>query len=171
MKAKNMKSKIINKLCSFFGKPKVSLSGLTRQSFLLILLLILASCSNLLTKDLDQTSDGNTYLLIRPDSVSIDARTIQSTEEYAHANLKSIYLYATKSGSSQETLASNLGSLSELYTKQFLLTKGEGTYTFELKGQLDGVYFYQKLEGIEIEESKENTISFTLSPVKGSSDF
>ena len=171
MKAKNMKSKIINKLCSFFGKPKVSLSGLTRQSFLLILLLILASCSNLLTKDLEQTSDGNTYLVIRPDSISIDARTIQAKEEYALANLTSITLDATKSDSSKETLASNIGSLSELYKKQFLLTKGEGTYTFELKGQLDGVYFYQKLEGKKIAESKANTISFTLSPVKGSSDF
>ena len=171
MKAKNMKSKIINKLCSFFGKPKVSLSGLTRQSFLLILLLILASCSNLLTKDLEQTSDGNTYLVIRPDSISIDARTIQAKEEYALANLTSITLDATKSDSTKENLASSIGSLSELYAKQFLLTKGEVTYTFELKGQLDGVYFYQKREGIKIEESKANTISFTLSPVKDSSDF
>ena len=177
MKAKNMKSKITNKLCSIIGTPKVSLSaelkvslsGLTRQSFLLILLLILASCSNLLTKDFEQTSDGNTYLVIRPDSISIDARTIQAKEEYALANLTSITLDATKSDSTKENFS--IGSISELYEKQFLLKNGAGTYTFELKGQLDGVYFYQKREGIEIEESKANTISFTLSPVKGSSDF
>ncbi|MBQ7159810.1 MAG: InlB B-repeat-containing protein [Treponema sp.] len=132
--------------------------------------------------DIDEiktNAGSNTYLVITPNGVSVDARSIEPTEEYAQANLKSVYLYATKtkdaSGNavsvSKKTLLNSVESLAAVYNKMLLLEDGAGTYTFEMRASLDTVCFYQKQENITIEEAKSNTISFALSPVVSKSDY
>lgn len=155
---KNKNNKITNKL--------ISLSGLTRQSLLLLFLFVtLSSCSNILSKDVK--TDNNTYVTIVPGDVSV--RSVNPTKDYALEHLTSITFYAKKTGKSRDSLAGSLSSLSELYNRQFILANGAGEYTFELLGTIDGINFYDKLENVVIEDSKTNAISFDLTPVKGSS--
>lgn len=133
-------------------------------------LFVISACSDI---DSGEAPGNGTYLVLAPNGVSFDARSVEPDANYMMANFKDITLTATKSGGTKKTLASSIGSLEALYAKQFLLEGGAGTYSFELKGSLDNVYFSQLLENIEIEESKTNTISFTLSPTgsKDVSDF
>ena len=177
---KNIKSKITNKLWLLSGNTNMSLSGLTRQSFFLILLLLLTSCSNLFNKSLEKPSDGKTYLLINPDSVSINSRTINPSAEYVQDNLTGIYLYAKKTkdvnGNSvsltEKTLAGGtVLKLSGLYRKELLLEDGAGEYTIRMRAILDNVYFYKQIDNVQIEEGKTNPITIELEPVKGSSDY
>ena len=143
------------------------ISGLTLA---LSFLFVISACSDI---DSGEAPGNGTYLVLAPNGVSFDARSVEPDANYMMANFKDITLTATKSGGTKKTLASSIGSLEALYAKQFLLEGGAGTYSFELKGSLDNVYFSQLLENIEIEESKTNTISFTLSPTgsKDVSDF
>lgn len=132
----------------------------------------LFSCSDILQEKTEQKSDSKTYLMVRAGGVSLNSRSIDPSEEYALANFKNIYLYGTKSGGSKRTLAggtSGFGSLTDLYNSLILLEDGAGAYTFELKGSVDSVYFYQKLENVTIEANKTNTIEFSLSPAQDSS--
>lgn len=133
-------------------------------------LFVISACSDI---DSGEAPGNGTYLVLAPNGVSFDARSVEPDANYMMANFKDITLTATKSGGTKKTLASSIGSLEALYAKQFLLEGGAGIYSFELKGSLDNVYFSQLLENIEIEESKTNTISFTLSPTgsKDVSDF
>ncbi len=133
-------------------------------------LFVISACSD---NDSGEAPGNGTYLVLAPNGVSFDARSVEPDANYMMANFKDITLTATKSDGTKKTLASSIGSLEALYAKQFLLEGGAGTYSFELKGSLDNVYFSQLLENIEIEESKTNTISFTLSPTgsKDVSDF
>ena len=148
---KNKNNKITNKLMSLSGQSKVSLSGLTRQSLLLLFLFVtLSSCSNILSKDVK--TDNNTYVTIVPGDVSV--RSVGPTQEYALEHLTSITFYAKKTGKSRDSLAGSLSSLSELYNRQFILANGAGEYTFELLGTIDGIDFYDKLENVVIEDSK-----------------
>ena len=143
------------------------ISGLTLA---LSFLFVISACSDI---DSGEAPGNGTYLVLAPNGVSFDARSVEPDANYMMANFKDITLTATKSGGTKKTLASSVGSLEALYTKQFLLEGGAGTYSFELKGSLDNVYFSQLRENIDIEESKTNTISFTLSPTgsKDVSDF
>lgn len=145
----------------------VKISGLVLA---LSFLFVISACSDI---DSGEAPGNGTYLVLAPNGVSFDARSVEPDTNYMMANFKDITLTATKSGGTMKTLASSVGSLEALYAKQFLLEGGAGTYSFELKGSLDNVYFSQLLENIEIEESKTNTISFTLSPTgsKDVSDF
>ena len=163
MKAKIMKSKITNKLWLLSG---------------FIFLFTLVSCSNLLTKDLEQASDGKTYLVINSDNVSINSRTISPTAEYVQDNLTGIYLYAKKikdgNGNSvsltEKTLAGGTAlKLSDLYRKVLVLEDGGDTYTIRMTAKLDDVYFY-KQKDVEIEENQTNPITIELDPVKSSSE-
>lgn len=132
----------------------------------------LFSCSDILQEKTEQKSDSKTYLMVRAGGVSLNSRSIDPSEEYALANFKNIYLYGTKSGGSKRTLAGGtggFGNLTDLYNSLILLEDGAGAYTFELKGSVDGVYFYQKLENVTIEANKTNTIEFELSPAQDSS--
>lgn len=142
-----------------------------------LLFSMLISCSNIFSDVLEQKSDSNTYLMLTPGDVAI--RSASPTEEYALENLTGIYLYAKKTKDvdgntvniSQRTLAGGSSlTLSGLYLKQLLLSDGAGKYTLEMKGTIDGIYFYKKLEDVLIEESKTNTISFALEPVKGNNN-
>lgn len=133
--------------------------------------LTLFSCSDILQEKTEQKSDSKTYLMVRAGGVSLNSRSIDPSEEYALANFKNIYLYGTKSGKSKRTLAGGtggFGSLTDLYNSLILLEDGAGSYTFELKGSVDGVYFYQKLDNVTIEANKTNTIEFSLSPAQDS---
>ena len=143
------------------------ISGLTLA---LSFLFVISACSDI---DSGEAPGNGTYLVLAPNGVSFDARSVEPDANYMMANFKDITLTATKSGGTKKTLASSIGSLEALYAKQFLLEGGAGTYSFELKGSLDNVYFSQLRENIDIEESKTNTISFTLSPTgsKDVSDF
>ena len=116
----------------------------------LLLLISLCSCSNLLNKDVTETNDSNTYVMLTSDSVSV--RSISPTQEYALEKLKSITFSAKKDGKSKRILASSVASLSVLYNYQFVLPDGAGFYTFELQGTLDNVNYYAKLTDIEIKE-------------------
>ena len=144
----------------------------------LSLVFTLFSCADNINEN-ESKSGSNTYLMIAPEGVSFDARSIEPTDEYAETNLKSISLYATKTADSdgntvsgtKRTLLSSIASLSAVYNKMLLLDDGAGTYTFEMLASLDSVYFYQKKENVHIAESKTNSISFALSPVKSSSDY
>lgn len=132
----------------------------------------LFSCSDILQEKTEQKSDSKTYLMVRAGGVSLNSRSIDPSEEYALANFKNIYLYGTKSGGSKRTLAGGtggFGSLTDLYNSLILLEDGAGSYNFELKGSVDSVYFYQKLENVTIEANKTNTIEFELSPAQDSS--
>lgn len=132
---------------------------------------MLFSCSDILQEKTEQKSDSKTYLMVRACGVSLNSRSIDPSEEYALANFKNIYLYGTKSGGSKRTLAggtSGFGSLTDLYNSLILLEDGAGSYNFELKGSVDSVYFYQKLENVTIEANKTNTIEFSLSPAQDS---
>ena len=96
---KNKNNKITNKLISLSGQSKVSLSGLTRQSLLLLFLFVtLSSCSNILSKDVK--TDNNTYVTIVPGDVSV--RSVNPTEDYALEHLTSITFYAKKTGKSRD---------------------------------------------------------------------
>lgn len=131
----------------------------------------LFSCSDILQEKTEQKSDSKTYLMVRAGGVSLNSRSIDPSEEYALANFKNIYLYGTISGGSKRTLAGGtggFGNLTDLYNSLILLEDGAGTYNFELKGSVDSVYFYQKLENVTIEANKTNTIEFSLSPVQDS---
>ena len=139
-------------------------------TLLLSLLLTLFSCSNISQEKSSPKSDSKAYLVITPETVSLNSRSIDPSDDYAFKNLRDIYFYAQKSGGTRRTLLSNIGNLTEVYSKLILLDDGAGSYTFELKGTLDGIYFYQKLENVEIKDSETNAISFELSPVKSSSD-
>ena len=139
-------------------------------TLLLSLLLTLFSCSNISQEKSSPKSDSKAYLVITPGTVSLNSRSIDPSDDYAFKNLRDIYFYAQKSGGTRRTLLSNIGNLTEVYSKLILLDDGAGSYTFELKGTLDGIYFYQKLENVEIKDSETNAISFELSPVKSSSD-
>ena len=130
-------------------------------------LFVISACSDI---DSGEAPGNGTYLVLAPNGVSFDARSVEPDANYMMANFTDITLTATKSGGTKQTLASSIGNLESLYAKQFLLEGGAGTYSFELKGSLDSVYFYQKLEEETIEESKTNAISFSLSPIKSSSD-
>lgn len=134
--------------------------------------LTLFSCSDILQEKTEQKSDSKTYLMVRAGGVSLNSRSIDPSEEYSLANFKNIYLYGTISGGSKRTLAGGtggFGSLTDLYNSLILLEDGAGTYNFELKGSVDSVYFYQKLENVTIEANKTNTIEFELSPAQDSS--
>lgn len=139
-------------------------------TLLLSLLLTLFSCSNISQEKSTPKSDSKTYLVISPGLVSLNKRSIDPSDDYAFKNLKDIYCYAQKSGGTRKTLLSNIGSLTEVYSQLILLEDGAGSYTFELRGTLDGIYFYQKLENVEIKDSETNAISFELSPVKDSNN-
>lgn len=139
-------------------------------TLLLSLLLTLFSCSNISQEKSSPKSDSKAYLVISPGTVSLNSRSIDPSDDYAFKNLRDIYFYAQKSGGTRRTLLSNIGNLTEVYSKLILLDDGAGSYTFELRGTLDGIYFYQKLENVEIKDSETNAISFELSPVKSSSD-
>ena len=132
----------------------------------------LFSCSDILQEKTEQKSDSKTYLMVRAGGVSLNSRSIDPSEEYALANFKNIYLYGTISGGSKRTLAGGtggFGNLTDLYNSLILLEDGAGSYNFELKGSVDSVYFYQKLENVTIEANKTNTIEFSLSPAQDSS--
>ena len=139
-------------------------------TLLLSLLLTLFSCSNISQEKSSPKSDSKAYLVITPGTVSLNSRSIDPSDDYAFKNLRDIYCYAQKSGGTRRTLLSNIGNLTDVYSKQILMEDGAGSYTFELRGSLDSICFYQKLENIEIKDSETNTISFELSPVKSSSD-
>ena len=139
-------------------------------TLLLSLLLTLFSCSNISQEKSSPKSDSKTYLVITPGTVSLNSRSIDPSDDYAFKNLRDIYFYAQKSGGTRRTLLSNIGNLTDVYSKQILMEDGAGSYTFELRGSLDSICFYQKLENVEIKDSETNTISFELSPVKSSSD-
>ncbi len=139
-------------------------------TLLLSLLLTLFSCSNISQEKSSPKSDSKAYLVITPGTVSLNSRSIDPSDDYAFKNLRDIYFYAQKSGGTRRTLLSNIGNLTDVYSKQILMEDGAGSYTFELRGSLDGIYFYQKLENVEIKDSETNAISFELSPVKSSSD-
>ena len=169
-----------SKKISFSSLQRMLLSGLTRQSLLLLLLLSLFSCNNFFENtNLERTqetttSSYNTYLIIEPDSVKIGGRSVRPDIDAALSKLKSITLKGQKSGGTNRTLATTSDSqtIKDLYNKQILLEDGAGTYTFELQGNIDSVYFYQKITGVVIEESKTNVIAFdNLTPVKSSSDY
>ena len=139
-------------------------------TLLLSLLLTLFSCSNISQEKSSPKSDSKAYLVITPGAVSLSKRSINPSDDYAFKNLRDIYFYAQKSGGTRRTLLSNIGNLTDVYSKQILMEDGAGSYTFELRGSLDSICFYQKLENVEIKDSETNTISFELSPVKSSSD-
>ena len=139
-------------------------------TLLLSLLLTLFSCSNISQEKSSPKSDSKAYLVITPGTVSLNSRSIDPSDDYAFKNLRDIYFYAQKSGGTRRTLLSNIGNLTDVYSKQILMEDGAGSYTFELRGSLDSICFYQKLENVEIKDSETNTISFELSPVKSSSD-
>ena len=159
------------------GKLKIN-RKIAGFALALSLVFSLFSCADDINEN-ESKSGANTYLMIVPQGVSLDARSIDPTDKYAEANLKSITLYATKTNDSEgntvnvakRTLLSSVASLSDVYNKMLILDDGAGTYTFEMVASLDSVYFYQKLESVLIAESKTNTISFELSPVKSSSDY
>ncbi len=132
----------------------------------LLLLLSLCSCSNILSKNVK--AESNTYVTIVPGDVSV--RSVNPTEEYALEHLSSIYFYAKQTGISRRTLANGLSKLSDLYDRQFILEDGAGEYTFELQGVIDNIWFYDKLENVQIEESATNAITFELQPVSGSTN-
>ena len=139
-------------------------------TLLLSMLFILFSCSNITQEQNSRKSNSKAYLVITPGNVSLSSRSIDPRDDYVLANLRDIYFYGQKSDGTKKTLLSNIENLSTLYSKQILLDDGAGTYTFELRGTLDSVYFYQKLENVEIKDSETNTISFELSPVKDSNN-
>ena len=139
-------------------------------TLLLSLLLTFFSCSNISQEKSSPKSDSKAYLVITPGTVSLNSRSINPSDDYAFKNLRDIYFYAQKSGGTRRTLLSNIGNLTDVYSKQILMEDGAGSYTFELRGSLDSICFYQKLENVEIKDSETNTISFELSPVKSSSD-
>ena len=139
-------------------------------TLLLSLLLTLFSCSNISQEKSSPKSDSKAYLVITPGTVSLNSRSIDPSDDYVFQNLKDIYFYGQKSGGARKTLLSNISNLTEVYSKLILLDDGAGSYTFELRGSLDSICFYQKLENVEIKDSETNTISFELSPVKSSSD-
>lgn len=139
-------------------------------TLLLSLLLTLFSCSNISQEKSSPKSDSKAYLVISPGLVSLSKRSINPSDDYVFNNLKDIYFYGQKSDGTRKTLLSNIGSLTEVYSQLILLEDGAGSYTFELRGSLDSICFYQKLENVEIKDSETNTISFELSPVKSSSD-
>ena len=139
-------------------------------TLLLSLLLTFFSCSNISQEKSSPKSDSKAYLVITPGTVSLNSRSIDPSDDYAFKNLRDIYFYAQKSGGTRRTLLSNIGNLTDVYSKQILMEDGAGSYTFELRGSLDSICFYQKLENVEIKDSETNTISFELSPVKSSSD-
>lgn len=153
-------------------KSKISYLASTAKTgiILLSLMIILFSCSNISQEKISSTSDSNTYLVISPGFVSLNKRSIDPSDDYAFKNLRDIYCYGQKSGGTRKTLLSNIGSLTEVYSQLILLEDGAGSYTFELRGTLDGIYFYQKLENVEIKDSETNAISFELSPVKDSNN-
>lgn len=132
----------------------------------LLLLLSLCSCSNILSKNVK--AESNTYVTIVPGDVSV--RSVNPTEEYALEHLSSIYFYAKQTGISRRTLVNGLSKLSDLYDRQFILEDGAGEYTFELQGVIDNIWFYDKLENVQIEESATNAITFELQPVSGSTN-
>ena len=132
----------------------------------LLLLLSLCSCSNILSKNVK--AESNTYVTIVPGDVSV--RSVNPTEAYALEHLSSIYFDAKKAGVSKRNLANGLSKLSNLYDRQFILEDGAGEYTFELQGVIDNIWFYDKLENVQIEESATNAITFELKPVSGSSN-
>ena len=150
-----------------------------KMKFKLLTILILfsfISCSNIL-QETESKSDSNTYVMISSGNVSV--RTISPTEEYALKNLDDVWFYATKKTKNAEgnyvygtkkTLAGTTSTprltLAGLYNKQFVLEGGAGEYDFELRGYLDGIYFYKKIEA-EILESKTNLLTFELEPAKG----
>ena len=139
-------------------------------TLLLSMLFILFSCSNITQEKNSRKSNSKAYLVITPGNVSLSSRSIDPSDDYVLANLRDIYFYGQKSGGTKKALLQNIENLSTLYSKQILLDDGAGTYTFELRGTLDSVYFYQKLENVEIKDSETNTISFELSPVKDSNN-
>ena len=138
------------------------------------LVFMLSSCSNIFIGNLEQSNNKNAYFMIAPENIAI--RTAGPTEEYALENLTSLTLSATKTkkldgttvNGTKRQLASG-GSyplkLEGLYNKQFLLEDGEGWYTIELQGQIDGIYFYDNPE-IEVKLSQTNLVTFELHPVK-----
>ena len=130
----------------------------------LLLLLSFCSCSNIFNKDVSKTKDSKTYVMITSDNVSV--RTVSPTQEYALEQLTSITLSAKKTGYSSRILANSLAKISDLYKCQFLLEDGAGSYTFELQGSIDGIWFYDKQQNVQIEESKMNTVTFELAPAK-----
>ena len=142
----------------------------TLTTLFLSLLFTLFSCSNLLQEKSSPKSDSKTYLVINPETVFLNKRSINPSDDYVFQNLKDIYFYGQKADGTRKTLLSNIANLAEVYSKLILLDDGAGSYTFELRGTLDSVYFYQKLENIEIKDSETNAISFELSPVKSSTD-
>lgn len=103
-------------------------------------------------------------------------RSAGPEEEYALENLKDIYLYVKKiedeDGNaisvSEKTLASSV-TFSAFSTKKYILSDGAGKYTIRMKGTIDSVYFYKKLENVSIRESETNKITLSLEPVKDSS--
>lgn len=144
------------------------------------LLLSLFSCNNFFEDtNLERTQEtkttsSKTYLIIQPDSVKMGDRSVRPDIDAALSKLKSITLKGQKSGGSNKTIAttSDGQTIKDLYNKQLILEDGAGTYTFELQGNIDSVYFYQKITGVVIEESKTNVIAFdNLTPVKSSSDY
>ena len=144
--------------------------------------ILFISCSNLFENNLKENKrhDSDTYIVLIPESVLINnSRSITPDIEAALAKLTSITLTGYKTAeldgtpyttSSSDKLDVSSASLSALYNKQLLLNPGEGKYTFELKGSIESVYFYKKLEDVTIEKSKTNNISFTLEPVLSSSN-
>lgn len=133
-------------------------------------LFVISACSDI---DSGEAPGNGTYLVLAPNGVSFDARSVEPDEKYIVANFTNITLTATKSGGTKQTLASSIGNLEALYAKQFLLEGGAGSYSLELNGTLDKVIFSQLLENVVIEESTTNAISFTLVPTgsKDTNDF
>jgi len=155
----------------------MNMNKITFAILLGILSLTLFSCSDLVQEPA-QKSDANTYLVVRSGDISVDARSVDPDIAAALDRMQSITLYGkmTKKAdgtdySGTRTSLKSASALKDLYNALIFLDGGAGEYTFELVGSIDSIYFYQKVEGVLMEESKTNTVSFSLSPVKSSSDY
>lgn len=151
-------------------------------SFLVIMLFSFISCSNLLgeIEQNKEKNNSNTYITIRINNISEEARTIDPDIDAALSRMQSINLFATKTANADDSSFSgtrrrlpdtntSTGSLKVLYDQVLLLPDGPGKYKFELSGSVDGIYFYEQQTDILIEAAKANKITFNnLTPKKNS---
>ena len=158
----------VNALCSRNFESKRSFFCVRLFSIFFILTsFVLVSCSNFF--HFSKSNSGSpTYLVIGPENVSLGYRTINPDMDLALSKLGNITVKGTI-GTVSRNIVSSASNLSALYNSLIYLPDGAGTYSFEMTGTIDTIYFYQKIENVVIEEAKANVISFdNLSPIVSS---
>ena len=145
------------------------------------LLFVFTSCSNLFENIPESnSSDSNTYIMIVPEGISINTRSIDPNIDAELEKMNNISLYGTKiaepdgttvSGTRRKLPGTNItiGNIATLYNQLMLLEDGPGTYKFEFTGSIESVYFHQEKTEV-IVDSETNMISFNLTPRKASND-